>query len=92
MGYQPIFDGEFDDSALDLDNPKHFRKLLGSLQQHKLVLLKFDQNGTCGPVVHIRGTRRQIVGWLRTYYCPEHADPEAAFVEFGASDVIKQIA
>jgi hypothetical protein len=68
MGYQPIYDGEFDifidDAAVDVI------QFLESVTRHKLILTGWVTDGPAGgnPMATLRGTRRQFMGWLNSYY------------------------
>lgn len=69
MGYQPIYDGEFD-LAITSQNGQEMAGLLESVTRHKLFLVNWTTIGPAGgnPVVKLRGTRRQLLGWLNDYY------------------------
>lgn len=69
MGYQPIYDGEFD-LAISPDDGQALTCLLESVVKHKLYLINWASVGPAGgcPLVKLRGTRRQLLGWLNDYY------------------------
>lgn len=69
MGYQPIYDGEFDLAV----GPDEITDFLESITRHKIVLTGWLTSGPAGgnPLVKLRGTRRQFMGWFNDYYDPE---------------------
>jgi hypothetical protein len=80
MGYQPIYDGEFDVVAYGTGE---LIELLEAIFEQKLVLIHWVTCGPGGvPTIRLRGTRRQFMGWLEAYYDHEHE----AFVRDEQSD------
>lgn len=73
MGYQPIYDGKFD-LAINLGDD--LVELLNTVAQHKLMVTDWETNGPGGgcPTITLRGTRRQFIGWLNSYYDDKQVD------------------
>lgn len=74
MGYQPIWDAEFE-LGLTNDGSQHI-ELLQSIFRHKLMITNYVHVGPGGgnPVITLRGTQRQFLGWLADYYMVEAAE------------------
>lgn len=67
MSYQPIYDGEFDVIAEDRVD---LELLLEAVFRHKLMMIGWVTVGPGGgnPMITLRGTKRQFMGWVRDYY------------------------
>lgn len=74
MGYQPIYDGEFDLAVDMITGASDVITFLESIDGHKLMLTRWMTAGPGGgnPCVTLRGTRRQFIAWLNEYYDPDH--------------------
>jgi hypothetical protein len=83
MGYQPIYDGEFDVVVYNDETDREARadgltiptmtEVLESVFKHKLIMTNFVGTGPGGhPAISIRGTRRQFLAWFNDFYDPDH--------------------
>jgi hypothetical protein len=70
MGYQPIYEAEFD---LAVGEAEDYIDLLESVVRHKMMITGWLTHGPAGgnPMITLRGTRRQFIGWLDDYYDPD---------------------
>lgn len=69
MGYQPIYDGEFD---YDYNFPT--TQMLEEVFKHKMTVTGFLASGPGGgnPCISLRGTRRQFMAWFNEFYDADH--------------------
>ena len=79
MGCQPIWDCEYDLGIA----PDEAFSVLEEVFKHKMMVVGWVTNGPAGgnPMITLRGTRRQHVGWLRGFY-----DPSAEIIKNKALD------
>jgi hypothetical protein len=75
MGYQPIYEGEFD-LIVPPDDAEELIDFLESVTSTKLMLMSWVTEGPAGgnPCVTLRGTRRQFITWFNGYYDKDCTD------------------
>ena len=68
MGYQPIWDCEYD-LTFGADDAS---VVLTAAMKHKMMVCGWVDSGPAGgnPMITLRGTRRQHMSWLETFYDP----------------------
>lgn len=70
MGYQPIYDGEFDIICDD----NSLVDVLEQVFKHKMTVTGFLAIGPGGgnPCISLRGTRRQFMAWFNEFLDADH--------------------
>ena len=69
MGYQPIYDCEYDLAI----GAGEANVVLTEAMKHKMMVCGWVDSGPAGgnPMITLRGTRRQHMAWLRSFYDPD---------------------
>lgn len=92
MSYQPIYDCSVD---ISLDGITH-SDVIASAIDRKLMIVGYKEDGGAGhPEFVFRGTKNQIVKWLREFYNadgPPVAEDDELWTEAVDQDSIKQVA
>ena len=91
MGYQPIYDGSFD---VALDGITTSDVLVSAITR-KLMIVGYKEDGGAGhPEFVFRGTKNQLVQWLREFYgtAPSESTDDEVWAEAVDQDSIHQVA